>query len=38
VKTENDEAELAKRGVGGEFLQIVLHQREQPAVDDANGR
>ena len=35
---QSDEAELAQRGVGGELLQVVLHQRQQPAVDDANGR
>ena len=34
---EDDDADVAEGGVGGEPLEVVLHQREQGAVDDADG-
>jgi len=34
---EYDKAELAERGIGGQFLQVVLHQSQQSAVDNADA-
>ena len=34
---EHDEAEVAEGGVGGQSLQVALDEREQRAVDDADG-
>ena len=35
---EHHEAEVADRGVGDQLLHVLLHQRHEPGVDDADDR
>ena len=37
-QAEHDVAEVADRRVGDDLLDVVLHQREAGAVDDADAR